>query len=381
MPRNFALFSRKILLSAVVYFWLKTTVSAQIISVAVESSNISTQKDFLTVLHVSALMLGACASIFWWRRDKTKDEASSKLNSSEDKDKNGVAKKRRSQSSSSAPDENNAEVNANVASWLQNNIGKKRLSNNQLHETSNRKQADNLFKLPDVPAPVEALPISTDQSLLDAIEQIQDFDATEDEREVAINVLLTFKSQNAIEALAQVAHYDESSRLRITALSGLGEFDHDSVFEPILLTCTDPAREVRAAAARTLARLSVNRAEAYTRIVESEDPERLRLASMVCLEAGLANHALARLAHHDKQLSNEAFAMVRLLLAAQEFAPIIKIISNSQDVRAGLILIKALRAIKPIKMLPALYHSVNNPQLPTELKVPLHELIAELTAA
>jgi HEAT repeat protein len=193
--------------------------------------------------------------------------------------------------------------------------------------------------------------------------------------------LIAFKSGNAVEALTQVAHYDESSRLRITALSGLGEFDHESVFEPVLLTCADPAREVRAAAARTFARLSVNRAQAYTRIAESEDPERLRLASMVCIDAGLAKHTLARLSHPDSERANEAFAMMRLLVAAEQFAPITESISSSEDDKASLIMIKALQIVKPSKMVPALYNLTTVNGVSAEVKRAISELVAELSTS
>lgn len=391
LPLFFLLLSKKTLLLATGFATLDNRVFAQMTCLAAHSHNLSAPSE-LAIWYVVFLILGTtfCASIFWWRREKDKDDTS-KLPSSNNKNKikDSSARRLRSRKSPDMADQNDGEINANLTTWIQNNIDNKNATGYQQQELLNRQsnnssvtraQTASLFRIPDALAPIDPLPISSDESLLDAIEQIQDFDVTEDKRETAINVLLTFKSQNAVEALTQVAHYDESARLRIAALNGLGEFDHESVFEPVLLTCADPAREVRAAAARTFARLTLNRAEAYTRIVESEDPERLRLASMACVEAGMATHALARLAHYDNQQANDAFAMVRLLVAAGEFVPIIKAISDTQDVRLSLIMIKALRAIRPIRMLPALYYLTDNSTLSAELKTALYELVAEISA-
>ena len=109
------------------------------------------------------------------------------------------------------------------------------------------------------------LPISNDLALMDAIEISQDeFEEDEKVREIALRVLDSYKTRNAAECLGQMAHYDLSSNLRSKAVAALADFDHESVFEDILLACADPTREVRAAAARGLFRLSFDRAGAWT---------------------------------------------------------------------------------------------------------------------
>ena len=387
-----SLLSKKSFFLLTVFAMLNNSVFAHLASSVSQFSNSSNQNNFTTG-YVLILVFGAffCASIFWWRREKSKDEILERRSSLiKGKAKNGNERKLRPQSTKIGNERNETEVSADVATWIQNNIDNNKQSSDARQERLRRSinpaalalgKSALVFQLPPSPSPIVPLPISNDKSLLDAIEQIQHFNAAEENREAALSILIAFKSGNAVEALTQVAHYDESSRLRIIALSGLGEFDHESVFEPVLLTCADPAREVRAAAARTFARLSVNRAEAYTRIVESEDPERLRLASMVCIDAGLAKHSLSRLAHHDSQQANDAFAMMRLLVAAGQFAPITEAISNSQDDKASLIMIKALQVVKPSKMIPALYNLTTVNGVSAEVKRALGELVAELSTS
>lgn len=386
-PQKFLLLSKKTLFVAIIFSAFKKIALAGAATAAVNSFGvISERANYITLYQALVVCSGALmgASIFWWRRDKSKADAT------DNKGKGENSRRAQAKNAANSLNQDDSTVNADVANWVRSNISNKKSFDGQQQDLSKRQssksavaraQTVNLFRLPAPLPPIKALPTLNDQSLLEAVEQIHDFDATEEQREVAINIILTFKSTNAVDALAQVAHYDESSRLRIIALNGLGEFNHESVFEPVLLTCADPAREVRAAAARTLARLSVNRAEAYTRIVESKDSERLRLASMVCIDAGLATHALARLAHYDNQQANDAFAMVRLLTAAEQFAPITKAISDSSDARPSLIMIKALKAIKPVKMLSALSHLTNNAKLSIEVKRALRELITELNEA
>ena len=99
--------------------------------------------------------------------------------------------------------------------------------------------------------PFAPLSISNDEDLMSAIEQAHDeFEEDEEIRDLAVRILTRFKTRNSVEALSQVALYDLSSNLRSKAVAVLTDFDHESVFETILLCCADPTREVRAAAAR-----------------------------------------------------------------------------------------------------------------------------------
>ena len=140
--------------------------------------------------------------------------------------------------------------------------------------------------------PFMQLPISNDDALLSAIEQTQDeFEEDESVRELAVRILARFETKNSVESLSQVALYDLSSTLRSKAVGILSDFDHESVFETLLLACADPTREVRAAAARGLFRLSFDRSDCWMRIAESNDEFRMRHAARAAIAGDLVERS------------------------------------------------------------------------------------------
>lgn len=388
---NFSRFFKKTCLFITVFAVLKIMVFPQLTAIAAQSPNSDSPNDF-TVWCNAILVLGSafCASIFWWRREKAKEQTfNSRTPGRQTAVKEDYRKPRPQQKSKTVSERNEIEVDADFANWMRTNLDKKPInkSASSVQQTNSatvssannsaKQKAAPVFQIPAA-NPITPLPFLEDEFLLEAAEQVQDFDATEEERELALNVLSVCKSSISAEALATVAHYDESSRLRIAALEALGAFDHESIFEPVLLTCTDPAREVRAAGARVLTRLNINRGEAFNRIVDSGDSERLRLAAMACVDAGLANHAFDRLLHEDEKQSNEAFAIIRLLAAAEQFAPIFNNIANASNVQSRLATIQALRTLKPIRILPELLELIAKNNLPAEVRKAAAELIDEL---
>lgn len=201
----------------------------------------------------------------------------------------------------------------------------------------------------------ELLPVSNDPSLLNAIEQANDeFEEDESVRDLAVRILTAFRTRNSVEALAQIALYDLSSNLRSKAVSILTDFDHDSVFETILLACADPTREVRAAAARGLFRLNFDRADAWKRIIETGDEFRMRHASRAATEAGIVGKAFERLVHEDLKVSYEAFVLVALLVRSGETEEIFSAIKDHKDERVKFALLHVLRTVKDERSLSAL---------------------------
>ncbi len=167
--------------------------------------------------------------------------------------------------------------------------------------------------------PFEELPVSDDAELLTAIETVLDeFEESEEKRGQALRVLSAHKAKNSIDALAQAAFYDVSANLRSRAVTMLTDFDHESVFEPILLACADPGREVRASAARGLFKLSCDRANAWTRIWESNDEFRMKNSVRAAEEANIVKLSFDRLVHEDLKMSYEAFVLTALLVRSGE---------------------------------------------------------------
>ena len=195
--------------------------------------------------------------------------------------------------------------------------------------------------------PFLPLSASNDESLLSAIEQTKDEDEEDEKvRDSTLEILKTFKNRNSVEALAQVALYDLSSSLRSKAVSTLADFDHESVFEAILMACADPTREVRAAAARGLSRLSFDRADAWSRIAETGEEGRMRHAARAATEGGFVEQSFERLVHPDRRMAYQSFALLALLIKAGEVEPIFEALKNHPDKNIKLAILHLIKVTR-----------------------------------
>jgi hypothetical protein len=182
------------------------------------------------------------------------------------------------------------------------------------------------------PEPFDSLPISNDPELMNAIEQVKDeLEDDERSREIFLEVLAEFQNRNSIEAISEVALYDLSAPLRSKALNVLSEFDHESVFETILLACADPTREVRAAAARALFRVNFNRADAWARLAQCGEKWKMVQMARAAIEGDLVKRSFERLVHKDAKYAYEAYALLCLLIKAGETDIIFDSLKNHPD--------------------------------------------------
>ncbi len=224
--------------------------------------------------------------------------------------------------------------------------------------------------------PFAPLSISSDEDLMSAIEQAHDeYEEDEEIRDLAVRILTRFKSRNSVEALSQVALYDLSSNLRSKAVSVLTDFDHESVFETILLCCADPTREVRAAAARGLFRLSFDRADAWSRIAETGDEFRMRQAVLSAKEADLVKRSFDRLVHQDQKIAYEAVTLLALMLKAGETEAIFKAVETHPDSNVKLALLHVVGLAKEEETLVFLYEILEKSTISKELKNKIDEVI------
>jgi len=232
--------------------------------------------------------------------------------------------------------------------------------------------------------PFEQLAISADPALLCAIEQAnEEFEEDEAVRELAVRILAAFRYRNSVEALSQIALYDLSSNLRSKAVAILTEFDHESVFESILLACADPTREVRAAAARGLFRLSFDRADAWKRLIATKDEYRMAQAARAAVEAGIVQKSFDRLLHEDMRIAYEAVALVGMLLRSGETDEVFDAIRDHQDERVKLALIHVIKIVKDERALERLQQMRREVGLPEEVAERVDEALnaAEAVAA
>lgn len=223
------------------------------------------------------------------------------------------------------------------------------------------------------------LSYSDDESLLGAIEQTHDEDE-EDEivRDLAVKILAMFRNRNSVEALSQVALYDLSSSLRVKALMTLCDFDHESVYEPILLACADPTREVRAAAARCLTKLSFNRADAWARITELRDTWRMKQSAKAAIESGLVERSFDRLVHNDYKHVYEAFAVIALLIKTSETELVLDRLENHPDMNVRMAILHIIKVLDAKNVVPDLYKLAIKPELTHEFSDALEETIQKI---
>ena len=224
--------------------------------------------------------------------------------------------------------------------------------------------------------PFAPLPISADEALLSAIEQAQDeYEEDEEVRDLAVRILAAFKTQNSIEALSQMALYDLSSSLRSKAVSILADFDHESVFEIILLATADPSREVRAAAARGLSRLSFDRADAWLRIAESGDAGRMRQAAHAAIEGGFVERIFDRLIHRDQKYAFEAVALLSLLIKAGATEPIFQRFGDDKNPLLQRAILHVIKITKSENAMDGLYAMLERKEMSAEMKREIDETI------
>lgn len=181
---------------------------------------------------------------------------------------------------------------------------------------------------------VEDLPeVSDDERLTQALTLVESADVQE--RAEALKTLVQYRVRSSVTAIALVGRNDPEQNLRSVAISSLGTINHESVFPSILIGMTDEAREVRAAAARSLNRLSFDRAEAYVRVIETSDDATISSVAKACIQAGIVSQNLDRLATSDHRQAYEAFSLICLLAKAKMNQPVLDAIADhpNGDVR------------------------------------------------
>lgn len=179
-----------------------------------------------------------------------------------------------------------------------------------------------------------------DETFAEAMERLGNTDV--EVRTASARRLAQFQTQQSVAALTALAAHDPEPNVRASAVSSLGEIDHESVFVPVLLAFADEAREVQAAAARSLSRLNFNRADAYVRIIETADAETLGNVARACIKARMAAQAVDRLVNEDRHHAYEAYSLLSLLAKAGETAPLLDAIAEHQDANVQMAAIRLL---------------------------------------
>ena len=182
---------------------------------------------------------------------------------------------------------------------------------------------------------VEDLPDSSvDPNLALTLSKLTSSDQSQ--RIEAVKALAQYQVQTSVIALTFVARLDSEASLRALAISGLASINHESVFPAVLIGLADESREVRAAAARSLSRLSFDRSDAYARVIETSSREDLRDVANACIKAGIVSQNIDRLASSDHRQAYEAFSLICLLAKARMTEPVLDAISNHSNMNVRL---------------------------------------------
>jgi hypothetical protein len=187
-------------------------------------------------------------------------------------------------------------------------------------------------------SPLESLPEgSDDERFALALSSLKSIDI--DERSQALKTLVQFRVQSSVNVISQVALHDFEPGIRSQAIACLGSIDHESVFITVLSGMADEAREVRAAAARSLNRLSLDRADAYVRVIATGEGETISNVAKACIQSGIVSQNLDRLTDTDHRQAYETFALICLLTNAKMNEPVLNAIAAHPrtDVRLKLV--------------------------------------------
>jgi hypothetical protein len=229
------------------------------------------------------------------------------------------------------------------------------------------------------PKDVALLPLSNDESLMSAIEQSQDEDEEDEEvRDLSLRILMAFRTRNSVEAVSQIALYDLSSALRSKAVGVLADFDHESVFETLLLCCADPSQQVRAAAARAVTRLNVDRTDSWTRITQSGDSARIGQAAYAAKDAGFTDRAFDRLVHRDPKMAEEAFALLALLIQAGETEILDEAVATHPDMNVRQAILHVLKVFRDQKKKETEKETSPEPNFPEHFPVEQSQMSDEV---
>lgn len=227
---------------------------------------------------------------------------------------------------------------------------------------------------------VENLPESSDdEGLADALARIESEDLYE--RSEAVKDLARFQVQSSVVALSAIARSDSEPSVRAQAISSLASINHESVFPAVLIGMADDSREVRAAAARSLSRLSCDRADAYVRVIETTDADMLPDVARACIQAGIVAQGIDRLASSDRRQAYEAFSIVTLLAKARMPEPILEAIANHPSMDVRLAAVRLLSTIEQPEIFDQLRELAVREGIAEEVKTALLEAMYKLDQA
>lgn len=228
----------------------------------------------------------------------------------------------------------------------------------------------------DRPDDIEELPENSDDpkffGLLDAVRHSHGEEQVE-----AARSLGDYRVKSALEALSEIAGGEHDSGLRAATITALGAIDHSSAFVPIITALADEAREVRAAAARALSGLSIDRADAYARVFQEADEATIREVARASIKSGIARQAIERLGSTDRRQAYEAFATLVVMASANETGMLLEAIAHS-DESVAIAATRVLGAAGRPEVLPGLRQAAVKDSMSENVRTAVLEVIYKI---
>ena len=104
----------------------------------------------------------------------------------------------------------------------------------------------------------------------------------------------------------------------------------------------------------------------------------MKQASRAAIEAGIVVKSLDRLIHEDVKVAYEAFALVSLLIAADETDVVFDAIENHRDERIKFALLHILKVSRDPRILTKLNELRTRSSFPTEMADRMREVVASV---
>jgi HEAT repeat protein len=224
------------------------------------------------------------------------------------------------------------------------------------------------------PLLVEDLPENADDEILiGLLSQIQSQDPAM--RAEATKALAEYRVGSSVVALSSRARRDPEPAVRSQAILSLTEIDHESVFPAVLIGMADESREVRAAAARSLSRLSFDRTDAYARLVNTADDDLLFEVASACIKAGIVSQGIDRLSGGDRRQAFETFSIVSLLAKAKLTDSFVEAISSHANTDVRLAAVRLLASMPQPEIVGQLRKLALKPDMSEDVRTELLEAL------
>ncbi|NJM53893.1 MAG: hypothetical protein HC846_11200 [Blastocatellia bacterium] len=124
--------------------------------------------------------------------------------------------------------------------------------------------------------------------------------------------------------------------------------------------------------------MSFDRADAWVRIIETNEDGRILQAARAAIEGGFVERSFDRLIHRDSKYAYEAFVLLSLIVKSGEVERLIEAVKNHRDKRVSSAILHVFKISKDANALAVLYNLIENNNLPLDLKVEIDKTISEM---